>query len=116
MNFVSEKSISLNELMRINDFCRKNLSDRYMLTPSSINYLAIKINGLTIKEYNPPVASEIRSFMECVLPKEPKGIATKVKNWILFNLCQRRRTHYPEIFAYLDQEFKYKSTDPRKNS
>ena len=43
--------------------------------------------------------------MKCVLPKEPKGIGTKIKNWILFKLCQGRPVHYPERSDYLDQEF-----------
>ena len=105
MNYVSEKSITLNELMRIEDICRRHPSDHYMSTPIAINHLRIKTNGSTIKVYTPPIPSEIRFFVKCVLPKEPKGIGTKIKNWILFKLCQRRQFHYPEIFAYLDRKF-----------
>ena len=76
-----------------------------MLTPSAINHLGIKINSSTIGVYTPPVSSEIRSFAKCVLPKETKEIGTKIKNWIVFNLCQGRPLHYPEIFDYLDKEF-----------
>ena len=76
-----------------------------MLTPGAIHHLGIKINGSTIEAYIPPVPSEIRSFVKCVLPKEPKGIGTQIKNWIVFKLCQVRPVHYPEIFDHLHKEF-----------
>ena len=79
MNCFSEKIKIPTELMRIKDICRSHLSDHYMLTPSAINHFGIKINGLTI-------SSKIRSFVKCVLPKESKGIGTKIKNWILSKL------------------------------
>ena len=91
--------------MRIKDICRSHPSDQYVLTPSSIHHLGMKINGSTIEVYTPPVLSEIRSFVKCVLTKEPKGIRTKIKNWILLKLCQGRPVHHPEVFDYLDQEF-----------
>ena len=68
MNYVSEKSITLNELMRIKDICRNHPSDHYMLTPSAIHYLGIKMNGSTNEVYTPPVPSEICSFVKYVLP------------------------------------------------
>ena len=83
MNYVSEKSLALKELMRIKNICRSHLSDHYILSPSAIHHLGIKINGSTIEAYNPTVPSEICSF---VLPKEPKGMGTKIKNWIVFQL------------------------------
>ena len=91
--------------MRIKDICRSHPSDHYMSTPSAIQNLGIKINGSTIEVYTPPVPSEICSFVKCVLPQELKGIGTKIKNWIVFKLCQGRPAHYPEIFDYLDKEF-----------
>ena len=72
-----------------------------MLTPSAIHHL----NGSTIEVYTPPVPSEIRFFVKCVLPKEPKGIRTKIKNWIVFKLHQGRPVQYSEMFDYLDKEF-----------
>ena len=71
MNFISEKSISLKALMRITDFSRSHPSDHYVLTPSAIHHLGIKINGSTIEAYTLPVPSDIRSLMKCALPKEP---------------------------------------------
>ena len=62
MNYVSEKSITLNELMRIKDICRSHPSDHYMLTPNAIHHLGIKINGSTIEAYIPPMPSKIRSL------------------------------------------------------
>ena len=64
MNYVSEKSITLNELMRIKDICRSHPSHHYMLTPSAIHHLGIKINGSTIEAYTPPMPNEIRSFVK----------------------------------------------------
>ena len=84
MNYVSEKNITLNELMRIKDICRTHPSDHYMLTPSAIHHLGIKTDGSTIEAYTPPNPSEIRSFVKYVLPKKTKGIGTMVKNWIVF--------------------------------
>ena len=66
--------------MRVKNICRSHLSDHYMLTSSAINHLGMKINGSTIEVYSPPVPSEICSFVKCVLPKEPKGIGTKINN------------------------------------
>ena len=66
MIYVLEKSITLNELMRSKDICRSPSSDHYMLTPSAINHLGIKIK--TIEVYTPPVPNEIRSFVKCVSP------------------------------------------------
>ena len=114
MNYVSEKSIPLNELMRIKDIYRSHQSDHYMLTPSAINHHGTKINGSTIEVYTPSVPSEIRSFVKYVLPKEPKGIGTKIKNWILFKLCQRKPLHCPGIFAYFVQEFNINPQNSRK--
>ena len=105
MNSASEKSITVKELMRIQNICNNHPSDHYMLTPSAIHNLGIEINGSTIEVYTPSVPSEIRSFVKCVLPKKPKGIGTKIKNWIVFKLCQGRPVHYLEIFDYLDKEF-----------
>ena len=105
MNYVSEKSITLKELIRIKDIYRKHLSDDYISIPSVIHHLGMKINGSTIEVYTPPVPSEIRSFVKYLLPKEPKVIGTKIKNWILFKLYQGRPVYYPEIFDDLDQEF-----------
>ena len=93
MNYVSEKSMTLQALTTINNICRSHLSDHYMQTPGAIHHLGIQINGSTIKAYTPPVPSEICSFVKCVLPKEPKGIGTKIKNWIVFKLCQGRPFH-----------------------
>ena len=104
MNYVSEKSIALKELTRITDICRSYPSNHYILTPSAIHHLGIKINGSTIEAYTPPVPSEICSFVKYVLPKEPKEIGTKIKNWIVFKLCHGRSLHFPEIFHYLDKE------------
>ena len=97
--------MSLKELMRIKDIFRSHPSDHFMLTPSAINHLGIKMNTSTIEVYIPPVPSEIRSFVKCVLPKDRKEIETKIKNWIVFKLCQGRPVYYPEIFDYLDHEF-----------
>ena len=105
LNYISEKSITLNELMRIKDVCRSHPSDHYMLTPSAIQHLGIKTDGSTIEAYTPPNSSEIRSFVKCVLPKTPKGIGTQVKNWIVFKISLGRPVHYPEIFHFLQQEF-----------
>ena len=105
MNYISEKSITLNELMRIKDVCRTHPSDHYMLTPSAIHHLGIKTDGSTIDAYTPPKTNDIRSFVKCVLPKNPKGIGTSVKNWIVFKLNQGNPVHYPEIFEFLDREF-----------
>ena len=93
--------------MRIKDICRSYPSNHYMLTPSgaAIHYLGIEINGSTIEACTPPVPSEIRSFVKYVVPKEPKGIGTEIKNWIIFKLCQGRSVHYRERFHYLDKEF-----------
>ena len=91
--------------MWIKDICRSHPSDHYMSTPSAIQNLGIKINGSTIEVYTPPVPSEIRSFVKCVLPKEPKGIGSKIKNWIVFKFRQGRPFHNQEIFDYLDKEF-----------
>ena len=55
MNYISEKSITLKKLMRIKDICRHYPSDHYMLTPSAIHNLGVKINGSTIGVYTPPV-------------------------------------------------------------
>ena len=68
MNYVSEKRITLEELMRIKDVCRIHPSDHYMLTPSAILHHGIKINGSTIEINTPPELSKIRSFVKCVLP------------------------------------------------
>ena len=76
-----------------------------MSTPNAIHHLSIKINGSTIEAYTPPVPSEIRSFVKCLLPKESKGIGTKIKNQIVFKVCQGRPVHYPGVFHYLDKEF-----------
>ena len=57
MNYVLENSITLKELMRIKDIYRNYPSDNYMLTPSAIHHLGIKINGSTIEVYTPPVPS-----------------------------------------------------------
>ena len=73
--------------MRIKDICRSHSSDHYMLTPSAIHHLGIKINGSTIEAYTLPVPSEICSFVKCLLPKEPKGLGRIIKNWIVFKLC-----------------------------
>ena len=73
MSYASEKSITLKELMKIKGIYRSHLPDHYMLTPSAIHHLGIKINGSTIEAYTPPVPSEIRSFVKCVLPKEPRS-------------------------------------------
>ena len=100
MNYVSEKSKTLKEFMRIKDICRTHPSD-----PSAIHNLGIKINGSTIEIYTPPVPSEIRSFVKCALPKDLKGKGTKITNWIVFKFCQARPVHYPEVFDYLDTEF-----------
>ena len=83
MNYVSEKSITFKELMKIKDICRNHPSDHYMLTPSAIHHLGMKINGSTIEVYTPPVPSETCSFVKCVLPKQPKGIGAKIKNIFL---------------------------------
>ena len=99
MNYVSEKSITLQELMRIKDICISHPSDHYTLTPNAIHHLRIK------KINTPPMPSKIRSFVKCVLPKKPKGIGTMIKNWIVFKLSIGRPVHYPEIFQFLDQEF-----------
>ena len=88
--------------MRIKDICRIHPSDHYILIPSAINHLGIKVNDSTIGVISPPVPSVIRSFVKYVLPKEPKGIGTKIKNWILFKLCQRMPVQYSEIFTFLD--------------
>ena len=114
MNYISEKSITLNELMRIKDVCQTHPSDHYMLTPSAIHHLGIKTDGSTIEAYTPPNPSEIRSFVKCVLPKNPKGIGTKVKNWIVFKLNQGNPVHYPEIFEFLDREFNINSVTQDK--
>ena len=66
MNYVSDKSITLNKLMRIKDLCRSYPSDHDILTPSAIHHLGIKINGSTIEVDTPPVPSEIHSFAKCV--------------------------------------------------
>ena len=87
MNYVSENNITLNESMRIKDICRSHPSDHYVLTPSALHHLGIKIKGSAIEVCTPPVQSEIRTFVKCLLPKEPNGIGTKIKNWILFKLC-----------------------------
>ena len=42
MNYVSEKSTTLKELMRIKDICRSHLSDHYMITARAIHYFGIK--------------------------------------------------------------------------
>ena len=65
MNHVSGKSMTLKELMRIEDICRSHPSDHYMLTPIAIHNLGINVNGSTIEVYTPPVPSEIRSFVKC---------------------------------------------------
>ena len=88
MNYILEKSISLTALMKIKDFSRSHPFDHYMLIPSAIHNLGIKINGSTIEAYTPPISSEICSFVKCVLPKEPKGLGTIIKNWIVFKLCE----------------------------
>ena len=106
MNYVSVKRITLNELMRLKDICRNHPSDHYIVTPSAIHNLGMKTNGSIIKVYTPPVPSDICSFVKCMLPEEPKGIETKIKNWIVFKLCQGRPIHYQEIFDYLDKKFK----------
>ena len=105
MNYVSEKSVTLKDLMGIKDICRSHPSDHYILTPSTIHHLGIKINGSTIEAYTPPALSVIRSFVKCMLQKEPKEIGTKIKNWIVVKLCKGRPLRYPEIFHYLDKEF-----------
>ena len=86
--------------MTIKDICKSYPSDNYILTPSLIHHLGIKIKGSTIEAYIPPVPSGIRSFIKCVLFTEPKGIGTKIKNWIVFKLCQGTPVHYPEILHY----------------
>ena len=86
MNYVSENNITLNESMRIKDICRSHPFDHYMSTSSAIYHLGINVNCSTIEAYTPPVPNEIRSFVKCVLPKEPKGIGTKIKNWIVFSI------------------------------
>ena len=45
--------------MRIKDICRSHPSDHYMLTPSAIHHIGIKINGSTIEVYTPSVPSEM---------------------------------------------------------
>ena len=91
--------------MSIKHFCRSHPSNHYILTPSAIHHLGIKINGSTIEASTSPVHNEICSFVKYVLPKEPKSLRTMIKNWIVFKLCQGRPVHYPEIFHYLDKEF-----------
>ena len=76
-----------------------------MLTPIAIHHLGIKIKGSIIEAYTPPSQGEICSFVKYVLPKEPEGLGTIIKKWIVFKLCQGRPVHYPEIFHYLDKEF-----------
>ena len=49
MNYVSEKSITLKELMMMKDICRRHPSVHYMLTPSVIHHLGIKINSSTFE-------------------------------------------------------------------
>ena len=106
MNYVSEKSITLKELKSIKNICRSHPSNYHMLlTPSAIHHLKIEINGSTIEAYTPPLLSEIRSFVKCVLPKKPKGLGTMIKTWIVVKLRQGRPVCYPEIFLYLDKEF-----------
>ena len=105
MNYVLEKSISLKELMRIKEIFRSHPSDHYMVAPSAFHHPGIKINDSTIEANTPPVRSEIRSFVKCVLPKEPKGKGTNIKNWIVFKLRKIRPLHYPEIFHYLENFF-----------
>ena len=95
INYVAEKSITLNELMRIKDICKNHLSDHYMSTLSAINRLEIKINGSTIEAYTSPLASEIRSFVKCVLSREQKPIGTHFKNWILIKSRQRKPVYHP---------------------
>ena len=73
--------------MRIKDNCESHPMDHYMLTPSAIHLLGMKINGSTIEAYTTPVPSEICFFVKCVSPKESEGIGTKIKNWIVFKLC-----------------------------
>ena len=90
MNYVSEKSITLKELMRIKDICRSHLSNHYMLTPSDIQH---------------HLGMKIKYQVKCVLLKKSKGIGTMTKNWIVFNFCQGRLVHYLDIFHYLDKEF-----------
>ena len=53
INYVSEKSIALNESMRIKDFCKSQPSDHYMLAPGAINHIGIKKNGSIIEVYYP---------------------------------------------------------------
>ena len=105
MIYVSEKSITLKELMRMKDIRRNHPSDHFMLTPRAIHHLGIKINGSTIVAYTPPAPSEICSFVKCMLPKKLKGIGTKIKIWFVVKLCQGRAFHYPEIFHYMDKDF-----------
>ena len=105
MNNVSEKSITLKKKMRIKDICRSHPSNHHILTPSASHHLGMKTNASTNEAYTPPVPSEIRSFMKCMLPKEPKGIGKQIKKWIVFKLCQGRPIHYSKIFHYLDKEF-----------
>ena len=47
--YLSDKNITLNELMRINDICRSQRSDQYMSTKSAINHLQININGILLQ-------------------------------------------------------------------
>ena len=65
----------------------------------------MKIKGSTIEVYTPPVQSEIRSFVKCMLPNKPKEIGSKIKNWFVFKLHQGRPVQYSEMFDYLDKEF-----------
>ena len=78
INYILEKRMTLKKLMRIKDICRSHPSDHYMLTLSAIHHLGIKINGSTIEANTPPVPSEICSFVKYMLPKEPKGIGTRI--------------------------------------
>ena len=91
--------------MRKKDICRSHPSNHCILTPSAIHHLGIKINGSTIEAYDPVVPSEGCSFVKYVLLKEPKGMGTKIKNWIVIKLRQGRPVDYPKIFHYLDKEF-----------
>ena len=43
--------------------------------------------------------------MKCVLPKEAKGIGSKIKNWIVFKRCLGRPLQYAKILDFLDKDF-----------
>ena len=72
----------------------KNIHIQHRKRKTNENERKRKINGSTIEVYTPPVPSEIRSFVKHVLPKELKGIGTKIK-LDYFKLLKGRPVHYP---------------------